>query len=75
MIAEAARNKEALWITNSRALCGILIPVTPHLIQRLVNDNLSRILFNVERGEKDLANSQPILTLDEMMDPSQEMTR
>lgn len=67
MIAEAAESHELLWITNGRAICGILVPVTPDWVQRLVEQNLSRIMYNVERGEKELRHGVATSTLDEAM--------
>jgi hypothetical protein len=54
LIEEAGSNGQTLAITHDRELIGIVIPVTQNLVQYLIEKNISRVLANIELGEKQL---------------------
>jgi len=51
-IEKAGEGGEILAVTHDRLLVGFVIPVTPDLIQFLVEQNISRVLDNIGHGEK-----------------------
>ena len=51
-IEKAGEGGEILAVTHDRSLIGFVLPVTPDLIQFLVEQNISRVLDNIGHGEK-----------------------
>jgi hypothetical protein len=51
-IEKAGEGGEILAVTHDRSLIGFVIPVTPDLIQFLVEQNIGRVLDNIGHGEK-----------------------
>jgi antitoxin (DNA-binding transcriptional repressor) of toxin-antitoxin stability system len=64
VIEEAGQAGETLAITHERELIGIVIPVTQDLVQYLIEKNLSRVLANIELGEKQLTTADEMTPLD-----------
>jgi hypothetical protein len=54
LIEEAGSNGQTLAITHDRELIGMVIPVTQNLVQYLIEKNISRVLADIELGEKQL---------------------
>jgi antitoxin (DNA-binding transcriptional repressor) of toxin-antitoxin stability system len=69
LIREAGVNKEALAVTHDRELIGILVPVTQDLVQFLIEQNMSRVLSNIDRGEERLESGAKMTTLEEEIPP------
>jgi antitoxin (DNA-binding transcriptional repressor) of toxin-antitoxin stability system len=69
VIKEAGANREALAVTHDRELVGILVPVTQDLVQFLIEQNMSRVLANIDRGEEQLDSRARMVTLDEEIPP------
>jgi len=69
VIGEAGVNKEALAVTHDRELIGILVPVTQDLVQFLIEQNMSRVLGNIDQGEEQLESGTTMTTLDEEIPP------
>ena len=67
MIEEAAKARQTLAITHDRELIGIIIPITPGLVQFLIEQNMSRVLYNTALGEKEILTSRKMLTLDDAL--------
>lgn len=65
LIREAAAQNEPLALTKDNVVCGVLIPVSPRWVQEVVHRNLSRIVHSIQLGEKELANAEPFVTLEE----------
>jgi hypothetical protein len=63
-IEKAGVNGRVLAITYDRELVGIVIPVTPDLVQFLMEQNISRVLYNVGLGEKEIGTGEKLATLD-----------
>jgi antitoxin (DNA-binding transcriptional repressor) of toxin-antitoxin stability system len=69
VIREAGVNKEALAVTHDRELIGILVPVTQDLVQFLIEQNMSRVLSNIDHSEEQLQAGTNMTTLDEEIPP------
>ena len=69
VIREAGANREALAVTHDRELVGILVPVTQDLVQFLIEQNMSRVLANIDRSEEQLESPARMVTLDEEIPP------
>jgi hypothetical protein len=55
VLEEAAQRDEAIVLTTDRVVAGVIFPVSQRLVIELVEKNLSRILYNIQIGEKELA--------------------
>ncbi|MFI6567051.1 ROK family protein [Streptomyces sp. NPDC050534] len=72
-IMAAADRGEVLGITNGRVLAGVLMPLVPETVDRLVDQNLTRILHSIREGEREFkdGNSVDLEALtEEPSDPS-----
>jgi hypothetical protein len=65
LIEEAGAAGQTLAITHDRELIGIVVPVTAGLVQYLIEMNMSRVLYNIGRGERKIADGEPLVTLDD----------
>ncbi len=63
VITQAADQSEALGITNGGALCAVLLPVTQRWVEQLVEQNLSRLLLNIDLAEQDRAAGDPLFDI------------
>ena len=66
-IEQVGAEGEILAITHERELIGILIPVTRDLVGFLIEQNLSRILYNTALGERQLSTPDKLTTLDQAL--------
>jgi antitoxin (DNA-binding transcriptional repressor) of toxin-antitoxin stability system len=69
LIKEAGRGRQALAVTHDRELVGILVPVTQDLVQFLIEQNMSRVLGNIEQADELLESGDPMVTLDAEIPP------
>jgi hypothetical protein len=67
LIEQAGEAGQTVALTHDRELIGILIPVTAGLVQFLIEQNLSRVLYNIGLGEKQLGTADKLTTLDEVL--------
>jgi hypothetical protein len=65
LIEQAGEAGQILAITHDRELIGLLIPITPGLVQFLIEQNMSRVLTNIRLGEKQLKTPDKMTTLDQ----------
>ena len=65
LVEEAGAAGQTLAITHDRELIGIVVPVTPGLVQFLIEMNMSRVLYNIGLGEGKLRDGEPLATLDQ----------
>jgi hypothetical protein len=74
-IEEAGQARELLVLTNDRVLIGIVVPISPRLVEFLISQNLSRVIYNIQVAEQRAADGAPFITLDEVLaDNSSERT-
>jgi antitoxin (DNA-binding transcriptional repressor) of toxin-antitoxin stability system len=67
LIEEAGAEGQTLALTNDRVLVGIVVPVTRGLVEFLVEQNMSRVLYNIALGEKEMSEGgEPLTTLDQV---------
>ena len=67
-IEQAGAAGETLAVTHDRELVGIVIPVTQGLVEFLIEQNMSRVLYNIGLGEKQLATPEKMVTLDQALE-------
>jgi antitoxin (DNA-binding transcriptional repressor) of toxin-antitoxin stability system len=64
-IERAGAAGQTLALTHDRELVAIVIPVTRGLVEFLIEQNMSRVIYNTALGEKEILNPQRMLTLDD----------
>jgi antitoxin (DNA-binding transcriptional repressor) of toxin-antitoxin stability system len=62
-IERAGAAGQTLALTHDRELVAIVIPVTRGLVEFLIEQNMSRVLYNTALGEKEILDSRKMLTL------------
>lgn len=67
-IERAGAKGQALALTHDRELVGIVIPVTQGLVEFLIEQNMSRVLYNIGLGEKQLATPDKMTTLEQVLE-------
>jgi antitoxin (DNA-binding transcriptional repressor) of toxin-antitoxin stability system len=67
LLSEAAERGETLGITTDNVLAGVLVPVTPRWIDHLIENNISRILHSIARGENEIASGAPAIKLEDIV--------
>jgi antitoxin (DNA-binding transcriptional repressor) of toxin-antitoxin stability system len=67
-IEQAGAAGETLAVTHDRELVGIVIPVTQGLVEFLIEQNMSRVLYNIGLGEKQLTTPEKMITLDQALE-------
>ena len=65
-IERAGAAGQTLALTHDRELVAIVIPVTRGLVEFLIEQNMSRVLYNTALGEKEILNSR-MLTLNDAL--------
>ncbi|MGI3202257.1 hypothetical protein ACRJ4W_35685 [Streptomyces sp. GLT-R25] len=61
-ILAAADRGEVLGITNGRVLAGVLMPLVPETAERLVDQNLTRILHSIREGGSGISKRAALST-------------
>jgi hypothetical protein len=69
MIERAGKDGQTLAITHDRELIGIIIPVTQGLVQFLIEQSLSRVVYNIDLAEKELGTQGTMTALDPRIPP------
>ena len=67
-IERAGAAGQTLALTHDRELVAIVIPVTRGLVEFLIEQNMSRVLYNTALGEKEIWTPEKMITLDEALD-------
>ena len=67
VLQEAAARHEVLGLTSDNRLTGVLCPVTPEWIERLIEQNISTILSSIKQGEREIESGAPVSTLDDIV--------
>ena len=68
VIEKAGDTGQTLAITHDRELIGIVIPVTQRLVEFLIEQNVSRVLYNIGLGVKQINAPDKLSTLDDVLD-------
>ncbi len=68
IIEEASDAGQALALTQGGELIGIVVPVTQDLMEFLVEQNMSRVLYNIGMAEKQLCTLEEMTSLDAFPD-------
>jgi hypothetical protein len=68
LIEKAGADGQTLAVTHDRKLIGIVIPVTRGLVEFLIEQNMSRVLYNIGLGEKQIRTPDKMTTLNEALD-------
>jgi len=66
LIEEAGASGRTLAITHDRELIAIVIPVTRDLVEFLLEQNMSRVLYNVGLAEKEMRTAGSMTSLDQV---------
>ncbi len=67
LIEKAGADGHTLAITHDRELIGMVIPVTRNLVDFLIEQNMSRILYNIALSEGRIRTLDKMTTLDEAL--------
>jgi antitoxin (DNA-binding transcriptional repressor) of toxin-antitoxin stability system len=67
LIEKASMGGETIALTHERKLIGIVIPVTRGLVEFLLEQNMSRVFYNIGLGEKQLATSDQMVTTSQIL--------
>ncbi len=68
LIQRAGAAGQTLAITHDRELVGIVIPVTQGLVEFLIEQNVSRVLYNISLSEKHLTTADRLTPLDQVIE-------
>jgi antitoxin (DNA-binding transcriptional repressor) of toxin-antitoxin stability system len=63
LIENAGKAGHSLAVTHDRELIAIVIPVTRNLVEFLLEQNMSRVLYNLGLAEKEIATKRPLTSL------------
>jgi hypothetical protein len=66
LIEQVGLAGQTVAITHERQLIGIVIPVTPGLVQFLIEQNLYRVIDSIRLAEKQLQAPAKLTTLDDV---------
>lgn len=69
VLQDAAEQNEPIILTTDRVVAGVIFPVTQRWVTELVEQNLSRVVYNIGIGEKELSTDEAMTTLDEVLKP------
>jgi antitoxin (DNA-binding transcriptional repressor) of toxin-antitoxin stability system len=75
LIEQAGEAGQTLAVTHDGELVVIVVPVTKGLVQFLIEQNMSRVLENIERGENRLKAPGRMTTLEEALDQAASLDR
>jgi hypothetical protein len=67
LLRDAAEQGQAIILTTDKVAAGVILPVTQRWVTELVEQNLSRVLYNVSIGEKEFAADPHKVTLDDLV--------
>jgi len=71
LIERVGRAGQTLAITHDRELIGMVIPVTQDLVQFLIEQNISRVLYNIGLSESRMAAGEELAALDSFAQPEE----
>jgi antitoxin (DNA-binding transcriptional repressor) of toxin-antitoxin stability system len=63
-IEQAGADGQTIAVTHERELIAIVIPVTRNLVEFLLEQNMSRVLHNIEQDRKEIRSTRPLTSVD-----------
>ena len=63
-IEQAGADGQTLAVTHDRELIAIIIPVTRNLVEFLLEQNMSRVLHNIEQDRQEIKSTRPLTSVD-----------
>lgn len=66
VIEKAGISGQTVAVTHDRKLIAIVIPVTRDLVEFLLEQNMSRVLYNIGLAEKQMGTAEPMTSLDSL---------
>jgi hypothetical protein len=67
VLEEAARRHRVVGLTIGNVLAGVVCPVTPEWVGRLIEQNVSNIVESIRQGEKEIESGEPLTMLDDVV--------
>ena len=67
LIEQVSQAGQIISLTHERELIGLVVPITPGLVEYLIERSLSRVVYNVVLGEKELSRTGKLDTLDDVI--------
>lgn len=58
---------ELIGIKKNRALIGVVVPVTSHWVEHVIEHSWSRVVQSIGEGERAMAEGTPMVTLDALL--------
>jgi hypothetical protein len=66
LIEDAGAKGRTIAVTHDRKLIAMVIPITRDLVEFLLEQNMSRVLYNVGLAEKEMRAGHPMTPLDQV---------
>ena len=63
-IEQAGVDGQTIAVTHERELIAIIIPVTRDLVEFLLEQNMSRVLRNIEQDRQEIRSTRPLTSVD-----------
>jgi antitoxin (DNA-binding transcriptional repressor) of toxin-antitoxin stability system len=63
-IEQAGVDGQTIAVTHDRELIAIIIPVTRNLVEFLLEQNMSRVLHNIEQDRREIRSTRPLTSVD-----------
>jgi len=67
LIEQVSQAGQLITLTHERELIGLVVPITPSLVEFLIEQNLPRVVYNVVLGEKELGQAGRLDTLGDIL--------
>ncbi len=67
LIEQVSQAGQIISLTHERELIGLVVPVTPGLVEYLIERSLSKVVYSVVLGEKELSRTGKLDTLDDVI--------
>jgi hypothetical protein len=68
LIEQVSQAGQIIALTHERELIGLVVPITSGLVEFLIEQSLSRVVYNIVMGEKELSHTGKLNTLADVAD-------
>jgi len=75
VIEDAGKAGQSVAVTYEGTLIGVVIPVTPSLVQFLIEQQMSRVLYNVGEAERESRSARKQIALTDAKEPESSRDR